>query len=433
MTTRLRTQDGQVRTTWGYVIDTHRGFPDNVHTDSTSSLTASGKIGSISTCRDNNNPRFADFQRAGAIVMSNVNIARSTRDYVVTDYEWTVPELVPGKYTRGVGDFAAAAGEGAAEPYFVDLKNDRMAMGDIALIKAYAKMNASPLLIGETVSDLSETVSMLRRPFGKSRDLIRRMTKYRDTMTRKTTASLIKATSNAWLEFRYGWQPLILDAEQIVERAGEIRQKVERLRLVARAGVTDSKTISKKFSGIPIGGDSVVSGEARSVLDIRASAGVMYEILNRTSQQEVDAFYGQRTRDLLPTFWETIPYSFVVDWFVGIGDWLQAVTPDPEITVRGNWVTRVTNYTKELIGGSYVKTYQTVPTVISSTATWGGSTRKTFDYTRDCNVPLPPHPMMTTQTLSSLHAADAMALEANSISKMLNGFGRDAKLKLAKR
>lgn len=46
----------------------------------------------------------------------------------------------------------------------------------------------------------------------------------------------------------------------------------------------------------------------------------------------------------LSTAWELVPYSFVVDWFVNVGAWLDAIQPSLAHKTLGAWVSSRDNY-----------------------------------------------------------------------------------------
>jgi hypothetical protein len=60
------------------------------------------------------------------------------------------------------------------------------------------------------------------------------------------------------------------------------------------------------------------------------------------------------------TAWELVPFSFVVDWFVNIGDWLEALTPKLGIKILSEGYTvkrkllslRTVSWTKQTVSGN---------------------------------------------------------------------------------
>jgi hypothetical protein len=104
--------------------------------------------------------------------------------------------------------------------------------------------------------------------------------------------SLFERSKNAWLQYRYVYSTTLSD----IEEAGRFLSKKDTL--TCRAGsVTDTGEMHVKVLLRPPGDDNQV--------DILNKYGLAPDLYN---------------------LWDMVPYSFVVDWFVGIGDLLEQVT-----------------------------------------------------------------------------------------------------------
>nr|APG76987.1 hypothetical protein [Beihai levi-like virus 34] len=119
-----------------------------------------------------------------------------------------------------------------------------------------------------------------------------------------------KSAANIWLEYTYAWTPLLSDIHGLMEL-----HKIEpkpfhmsvyktldgtKVRSIPANGTTGRRTITENFSYRVTLAGSVVIGDP----------GV--DFLSRL---------GLTNPSLLA--WELLPYSFVVDWFLPIGDWLK--------------------------------------------------------------------------------------------------------------
>jgi len=124
-----------------------------------------------------------------------------------------------------------------------------------------------------------------------------------------------KAISNGWLELQYGWRPLLSDvfgaAEAIAQsRYGYPTGKVS-------SSITTVRTYTERFQEDP-----------------------QFVPENRTWELRYTrkyVCYFRLTNDVLVQFnklgltnpaliaWELTPYSFVVDWFLPIGNWLNSM------------------------------------------------------------------------------------------------------------
>jgi hypothetical protein len=282
------------------------------------------------------------------------------------------------------------------------------------LTKAYASAAQSEILTGEQILTASQTLAMLHRPFKSARDLLSRMAKSRARRLGKTAQSAARATADTWLEYRYGWKPLLLDADTIIGSVTELGRPL-RKRLVARAHDKIEYKTQLNLSGAPLGWLGIASGSATLTSSVTVDAGVFVDIYCPTTAEHLVKFFGLRPRDVLPTLWELTPYSFVCDWFMNVGDWLQAMLPVPGVTFGANWVTRkvkteanidVSNFTVNVAGK------------FRSSGGGGQSSYLKDAVTRKCDQTLASYPEWTAKSLSTLHSADAVALSAGQI---LNG------------
>jgi hypothetical protein len=356
---------------------------------------------------DNNNPDFHRKRKKGFIVMSDMVLDRHSR--VDPSCTFTIGPHPNWGSNVVSGDFSSWVENRVPDPS-ASLDADLASMRNIALNKAMARIVAPSMQSGEALNDLAQTISMLKNPFKGARTLLAKMAKYRSAHLGKTAASALKASGNAWLEYRYGWKPLLMDADMIISSALVKRDYQKDLRLVSRAQENLSRDISQTFQllgGLPR--VDVCDGTVRVKRTMRASAGVIYCYRNSKSFHEMGKFFGTRPRDLPSVLWEIIPYSFVADWFVGVGDWLQAVTPDPSIHFLGNWITTVDDKeitfsdlkTTTYISVSPATTYYCYPT---------GASKKSVIVSRTVNQSVAAAPPVTTASLSLTHSIDGVAL-----------------------
>lgn len=128
-----------------------------------------------------------------------------------------------------------------------------------------------------------------------------------------------------WLEYRYGWCPIIYD---IVDTLKAINAEEERLTKkprpfktahgTATATQTKSTLLTSMLGGIKSDGIRQEDHEltVRGYILYRDEVTRLFERLN-----DFGLF------DVPRAIWELVPLSFVVDWFVPVGDWLGALQP----------------------------------------------------------------------------------------------------------
>lgn len=130
-----------------------------------------------------------------------------------------------------------------------------------------------------------------------------------------------RETHNMWLEYRYGWRLLLKDVYDALVVLHSIRTKMVKQRVTARS------TLSAKGSsswGNPLIGNpnnrisSQVSYDYDDTYECKIT--VLYE--DQTSLGTLQQL-GITNPALL--LWELIPYSFVADWFIPVGNYLSTL------------------------------------------------------------------------------------------------------------
>lgn len=152
------------------------------------------------------------------------------------------------------------------------------------------------------------------------------------TRKHKRAPTLQDTFAKRWLALQYGVLPLISDVYGACETLAN--HMVGRpIRFTARG--TESTSVSYT------GGSSVydypsplLGTEVRST-QIRATTGYLCEVTNSTLQSI--SKMGLDNPALLA--WELLPFSFVVDWFFKVGDFLEASCAFRGVTVRDKWQT----------------------------------------------------------------------------------------------
>lgn len=415
---RTRTINGVVASNWKWQnrYTNVPTLPDYI------GYSAGNGNGESSTIKDSVHPNARLRMSKGELLASDVLLTKQSRTYT------------PGSLMEGpcvLNGFLGKAGStcehsqdmcspvenAVGNPFTGDkLSADSGRRASIALAKAYAKMNQSSLMSGEVLRDLNTTVAMLRRPFGSAQKLVNRMLTRRKKFRTKDYAETLKVNADIWLEYRYGWKPLLMDCDTILEEILVRRNRESWARLVARASEDASYNYTHGFSSVPFSGDWRASGTLHRDHKMKVSAGVMY--VPSGSQHDILKFLGMRPNDLPSTFWNIIPYSFVVDWFANVGTWIEAITPNPSVRVVMSWVTIVDEIVDTLTI-SNLQVTRNYPPSLTFTGSGGGSVRTSLTYKRDMNPTLSSTPVLLTQSLGGLQSADGVALIAGQVATML--------------
>lgn len=217
--------------------------------------------------------------------------------------------------------------------------------------RAFAKFNDSDHEVGEFIAELPETFKMLYNWTAAYRRVIKSARKGGFTWSRANRAwQLLRSgkplkrlpgqLSSAWLTWRYGIRPLFWDALMIVEMANEKikRSKAYGLRRQS-AGIRTSDGGYFTLERLSLQTDATFDAALTWSEKVKCKTVVYYSLL--AEQPVMDWIlqkYGMNPRQVPALLWELTPLSFVVDWFVDIGRWVQAIVPNPNVRVLG-WST----------------------------------------------------------------------------------------------
>lgn len=130
--------------------------------------------------------------------------------------------------------------------------------------------------------------------------------------------------SNLWLEYQYGWRPLITDVFGSVE-------------LLAEHHLDNDYT---KWKSLRV--------SDRRERNVSTSQSYYIQRVNAVHTVKFGAYFRYKTSvpgiaskagltNPAEVAWELLPFSFVADWFVNIGDWLTAITALKDCEVVGGW------------------------------------------------------------------------------------------------
>lgn len=136
-----------------------------------------------------------------------------------------------------------------------------------------------------------------------------------------------KRVANHWLEFQYGWKPLLQDAYGAAELLGyHAANDLYHERVEAEA--VERKPIKDTFA---VGtGAGLVHSKTKILVNYR---------LDSASRAAL-AQTGISNPALLA--WELLPYSFVIDWFIPIGNYLESLQQFSGFDFVSGWQVQIT-------------------------------------------------------------------------------------------
>lgn len=262
-------------------------------------------------------------------------------------------------------------------------------VNDAAISEAWANVSNSELLSGATLAEMSKTSTSMIRILRRLLRILRKAKKLRFAALTKEFRP--KELSQMWMELRYSLRPVAYDTKGVVRALKRLSESDEGFRqtfrgYAASSANSDSDEVVYPFGNLHQAGSLTYRRNVAATYSARA--GVLTHIFD----PHVNTF-GQY--DLLETAWELIPYSFIVDWIVNVGDFVASWTPNPGIRPLSSWLMKQLTINQFCsVRVSNVECVWSVPdcTNLTMEYTGGSYTIKTIMWERSPNPQLPTSP-----------------------------------------
>ena len=140
--------------------------------------------------------------------------------------------------------------------------------------------------------------------------------------------SRLTEAGKLWLEYRYGWSPIVYDIVDTLKAVyvQDLKAELSKPRgpfTVARGKSSESWSKDTDLSSVVTGVGSL--GKRVEAHELSCRAYILYRSALEGSLFERLNDFGLFNVPL--AIWELVPLSFVVDWFVPVGDYLEAIQP----------------------------------------------------------------------------------------------------------
>ena len=230
-----------------------------------------------------------------------------------------------------------------------------------------------------------------------------------------SSLSFADCFASTWMEYRYGWTPLSYDVTALYKQLLELEALFHRVRKSSDAPVeTVSETLSRvsgtgyTFGTTTLGGYYPWSCESTTGSEYSVRATALLELTNSF----------RVTCDPLLTAVELIPYSWMADWFLNIGDLLRTFSPFALGELKSCSVTsKRTNYVRARLVPPALTTGFTLD---SHTAAKGA-----VEFSQTHRVPITPEITFDLKAeLSVYRLLDALSLVIGKSSRMMRALAR---------
>jgi len=199
--------------------------------------------------------------------------------------------------------------------------------------KAQANVRGGDTSGLESLVQLNKTFDLIRKPLEGIYSLTKALTSFnkgkKSGKLTRSGADLLAVPASEWLKYRYGILPLVNDIQAVMKSLKSKRGLVRRTSR-ASGGIerNSTRSLTSNFGVL-----TTIFEEQRSH-SVRVRAMTVTEYV---ASMQTDLGL---TLDQIPkTVWELIPFSFVVDWFVNVNDFVNASTPRVGVDPKGGCYT----------------------------------------------------------------------------------------------
>ena len=177
------------------------------------------------------------------------------------------------------------------------------------------------LSVGQIYAERRKTIALIANRVGSLYRAYRSLKRGRNPF-RGNRRSNPKRAAELWLEYTYGWVPLVQDVYDILEFEKNNRPHKHISKKVSDHFTVEEQTSGTLYPFVEWNRHNTI----RCVRTYRLGADIVvtdpgWAFLNQFDISNPAALA-----------WELLPYSFVVDWFIPVGDWLRVMNATAGIT-----------------------------------------------------------------------------------------------------
>jgi len=220
--------------------------------------------------------------------------------------------------------------------------------------------------------------------------------------------------SNHWLEYVYGWKPLIMDIHGSVEALETFLERNPWVLAVDSWGRFKDKValkvpINVGTAGQPVGPNGIITPSHCGVETHFVSSDTKFVLAYRRDDHVKKLISDLGLSNPIDLAWEILPWSFVIDWVYPIGPWLESLSAyDGLIFHHGCEIHKTKETTNQAVGAGYLagdsQGYSTVEQR-------GDRAGELVNYVRTPLNAFPAsNPPLVKSPISVTHAANALAL-----------------------
>jgi hypothetical protein len=227
----------------------------------------------------------------------------------------------------------------------------RLKDSNVNVAVSFAERGRTADMLTESVSRLRKGVKAARRldPGGIS-DALGLTKKIRNSprgrrKPRKELSSRDPRVQDLWLEYQYGWLPLLSDSEGLIsELARNDLENPDRYRCTVIGKEIERSQVETVVKNCTCMSSNLITFDFRERMRLvhKCKVRLDFSLANPALAQAA----AMGLTNPLEVAWELVPFSFVADWFIPIGSYLSALDATVGWDFKGGSLSRVTKVNK---------------------------------------------------------------------------------------
>lgn len=153
----------------------------------------------------------------------------------------------------------------------------------------------------------------------------------RKLLDKRRKRESLKKVADLYLETVFGWQPLLFDCKDAAIALGRLSNETDKAAVRAIGFAEDPSpvkpTVTSEDQGFLIY-SKLIKYHLKAWVKYYGHLKTLPYEAGRPPAERIASLSGFDLRSFIPTVWELIPYSFLIDYFTNIGDCLYAFSFD---------------------------------------------------------------------------------------------------------
>lgn len=209
---------------------------------------------------------------------------------------------------------------------------------ELAAAEAWSNIDHSEVLALVSLAEAEKTLGTIRSISGKALRLLKltRRKALRLIRTKRGRKKLFRELSDLYLEARYGLRPMYYDARSAISYYNKDRKKRDRYTFRGFHSFSGSDRDSSDCiydQRSKTCTDTRLQIERSVSWDVQVRAGILTKLDLLTESKLLGL------EEIPQSIWELVPFSFIIDWFLNVGDIIGTWSPKIGTSVLASWST----------------------------------------------------------------------------------------------